>query len=222
MADGFLSQKETDELLNRSKEGLNENDDVFFFSKQDNDLLGEIGNISMGAASTALSKIISQSVNITTPVIDITTIEMLKQKLIGPNILLEVKYKSGIDGKNILITKMTDASIIANFMMGGDGSKSSSSLSEIEISAIQEAMNQMIGSSATSMATMLRREVNISPPTSRIWVKNDISKLNNLENKEKIVAISFNLNIGKFVDSTIMQVLPISTAREIVKIMMEQ
>lgn len=221
MADGFLSQEEIDALLNGSKESSNQkdNDDVFF-SEQDNDLLGEIGNISMGSASTALSQIINQSVNITTPVVDITTIEKLKQGFIVPNILLEVEYKSGIVGKNILIMKTTDAAVIANLMMGGDGSDASSDLSEIEISAVQEAMNQMIGSAATSMATMFAREVNISPPTSKIWAKKDDCISNSLEDAEKIVSISFDLKIGELVDSTIMQVLPIPTAKKIIAIMM--
>lgn len=122
MADGFLSQEEIDALLNGSNNidsDNNNNEEEKFFSVQDKDLLGEIGNISMGSASTALSQVINQPVNITTPVVSVTTISELKNKFTVPNILLEVQYTSGIVGKNIFIMKITDAAVIANLMMGG-------------------------------------------------------------------------------------------------------
>ncbi|MGL4452601.1 MAG: flagellar motor switch phosphatase FliY [Sarcina sp.] len=221
MADGFLSQEEIDALLNGdSSNDNNGNTSESLFTEQDKDLLGEIGNISMGSASTALSQVINQSVNITTPVVSITTIGELKRQFSVPNILLEVQYTSGIVGKNILIMKIPDAAVIANLMMGGDGTSSVEELSEIEISAVQEAMNQMIGSAATSMATMFAREVNISPPNSKIWQNITENISDGLDDEEKVVNISFNLNIGDLVDSKIMQVLPLETGRKIVKIMM--
>lgn len=221
MADGFLSQEEIDALLNGDSSNDNiESNDEPVFTEQDNDLLGEIGNISMGSASTALSQVINQSVNITTPVVSITTIGELKKQFSVPNILLEVEYTSGIVGKNILIMKIPDAAVIANLMMGGDGTSIANELSEIEISAVQEAMNQMIGSAATSMATMFAREVNISPPNSKIWENLTENISDELSDNEEVVNISFNLNIGELVDSTIMQVLPLETGKKIVKIMM--
>ena len=223
MADGFLSQEEIDALLNGSNNidsDNNNNEEGKFFSVQDKDLLGEVGNISMGSASTALSQVINQPVNITTPVVSVTTISELKNKFTVPNILLEVQYTSGIVGKNIFIMKITDAAVIANLMMGGNGVVETTELTEIEISAVQEAMNQMIGSAATSMATMFAREVNISPPKSKIWesISEDIS--DEIEDDEIITNISFNLKIADLVDSTIMQVLPIETSKKIISIMM--
>ncbi|WP_297517672.1 flagellar motor switch phosphatase FliY [uncultured Clostridium sp.] len=221
MADGFLSQEEIDALLNGdSSSNDNDGQKEPLFSEQDNDLLGEIGNISMGSASTALSQVINQSVNITTPVVSLTTIGELKRQFAVPNILLEVQYTSGIVGKNILIMKIPDAAVIANLMMGGDGSAISTELSEIEISAVQEAMNQMIGSAATSMATMFAREVNISPPKSKIWENLTETISTGFDDEQEIVNISFNLKIGELVDSTIMQVLPLETGKKIIKIMM--
>ncbi|WP_297436574.1 flagellar motor switch phosphatase FliY [uncultured Clostridium sp.] len=225
MADGFLSQEEIDALLNgdngNDNSSNNSNSVSIEFTDQDNDLLGEIGNISMGSASTALSQVINQSVNITTPVVEVTTIGELKDRFEVPNILLEVEYTSGIVGKNILIMKITDAAVIANLMMGGDGSiEPNVRLSEIEVSAVQEAMNQMIGSAATSMATMFSREVNISPPNSKIWENTNEKISDSLDDTEKIINIEFHLKIGELVDSTIMQVLPVNTARKIIGIMM--
>lgn len=219
MSNGFLSQEEIDSLLNGgmlSPEPVNEE----ILSDIEKDLLGEIGNISMGSASTALSTIISQQVNITTPVVSINTLSSLRDSFAVPNIALEVKYTSGIVGENLLVMKITDAAIIANLMMGGDGKVDSKELSEIEESAVLEAMNQMIGSAATSMATMFAREVNISPPNAKIWNDTTQEMTNNIRENDNIVQVSFRLTIGDLVDSTIMQILPLETAKKIVSIMM--
>lgn len=243
---GFLSQEEIDALLNgggdtsNPQEDKNEdtNDDVNQDVKPDEnasqtlelpdvekDLLGEIGNISMGSASTALSTIINQPVNITTPIVTLSTLNDLKSEFNSPNIALEVKYTSGIVGENLLVMEVRDAAVIANFMMGGNGELSegeAENLSEIQESAVAEAMNQMIGSAATSMATMFMREVNISPPTSKIWTDMTEPLTNSISASDPIVRVSFSLKIGELVDSHIMQILPISTAKKIVSIMMGQ
>lgn len=239
---GFLSQEEIDALLNGGEGVSTVNDEAEKnISEEKNiedrvssgenkvisdieiDLLGEIGNISMGSASTALSTIISQQVNITTPQVKITTLRKLKGTFEVPNVALEVKYTSGIVGGNLLVMKITDAAVIANLMMGGDGKvEDANSLSEIEESAVSEAMNQMIGSAATSMATMFGREVNISPPISRIWEDATSPLAEGITEDENIVQVSFRLTIGELIDSKMMQILPINTAKKIVSIMMGQ
>ncbi|WP_223315475.1 flagellar motor switch phosphatase FliY [Clostridium botulinum] len=241
---GFLSQDEIDSLLNDDEnsdvqenagESVEENVPVADNTENteessedkitdiEMDLLGEIGNISMGSASTALSTIIGSAVNITTPEVSITTLKELRDTFEVPNIALEVKYTSGIIGGNLLVMKIPDAAVIANLMMGGDGRiEEKSELTEIEESAVSEAMNQMIGSAATSMATMFSREVNISPPVSKIWKDNSMPLCETIKEDEDIIEVSFKLTIGDLVDSNIMQILPIKTAKKIVSIMMGQ
>lgn len=234
MSNDFLSQEEINALLNgelssfidesnSTEESNNDNVDNLF-SDIEKDILGEIGNISMGSASTALSQILNQKVNITTPVVSVTTLEKLKGDFKVPNLALEVQYTSGIVGENLLLMKVTDAYVIANLMMGGNGEveQNDAELSELELSAVSEAMNQMIGSAATSMATMFGREVNISPPQSKVWIDLTQPLSDNIVESEAIVKISFKLTIGSLVDSSIMQLLPIQTARKIVSIMLGQ
>ncbi|EES91108.1 flagellar motor switch phosphatase FliY [Clostridium botulinum D str. 1873] len=238
---GFLSQDEIDSLLNGDENNdVQENSDE---STEENvkdvenaqessedkitdiemDLLGEIGNISMGSASTALSTIIGNVVNITTPQVSSTTLEKLRNTFEVPNIALEVKYTSGIVGGNLLVMKIPDAAVIANLMMGGDGRiEEKSELTEIEESAVSEAMNQMIGSAATSMATMFSREVNISPPVYKIWKDTSMPLCETIKENDDIIKVSFKLTIGDLVDSNIMQIFPIKTAKKIVSIMMGQ
>ncbi|WP_376770093.1 flagellar motor switch phosphatase FliY [Clostridium bowmanii] len=193
----------------------------FELSEIESDLLGEVGNISMGSASTALSTIVGQPVNIATPVVSVTTLKELRGNYELPNIALDVKFTSGIAGGNLLVMKTSDAAVIASLMMGGDGKlEGAVALSEIEISAVSEAMNQMIGSAATSMATMFAREVNISPPQSKIWDDTTSPLSDSIDDDEQVVQVAFKIAIGDLVDSVIMQVLPIKTAKKIVDIMM--
>ncbi|KYH30080.1 flagellar motor switch phosphatase FliY [Clostridium colicanis] len=240
---GFLSQDEIDALLNGGETYPSDNassecsvsENIPETKKEKSakhsyildieiDLLGEIGNISMGSASTALSTILNNPVNITTPEVTVTTLKELRNTFEIPNIALEVKFVSGIVGGNLLVMKIPDAAVIANLMMGGDGKiEPKQELTEIEESAVSEAMNQMIGSAATSMATMFSREVNISPPISRIWTgSSDMPLSESIDEDEEIVKVSFKLTIGDLVDSNIMQILPMETAKKIVSIMMGQ
>ena len=220
MSNGFLSQEEINSLLNGESEKDNKGVEGDTLTDNEKDMLGEIGNISMGSASTALYQIINQKVNITTPVVTVTTLKEIKESFDTPTVVLDVEYTSGIVGRNILIIRIEDAAVIANLMMGGDGKVETHELSDIEISAVSEAMNQMIGSAATSMATMFSRKVDISPPASKLWKDKNELLTDKLSEDETIVKVSFKMTIGDLVDSSIMQILPIATAKEIGAIMM--
>lgn len=223
MSNDFLSQEEINALLSGEDTSDTSTDkaDEELITEIDKDLLGEIGNISMGSASTALYQLINQQVNITTPVVSVTTLKEIRQGFETPNIILDIKYIEGIVGRNILIIKIQDGAVISNLMMGGDGKIEAdlTTLSEIEISAVSEAMNQMIGSAATSMATMFGRKVDISPPTSKVIENDDIAISDDISEDQPIVKVSFRLTIGDLVDSNIMQIFPIETAKNIVAIM---
>lgn len=225
MSNGFLSQDEIDSLLGGDSKEQKAADEAVRKEEKvltdiEKDLLGEIGNISMGSASTALYQCINQKVNITTPVVTETTLEEIKEGFEAPTIVLEVEYTTGIIGRNILIIKTDDAAVISNLMMGGDGKPEKHELTDIEISAVSEAMNQMIGSAATSMATMFSRKVDIAPPVSKIWKDQNDDLSENIPADEKIVRVNFKMTIGDVVDSNIMQIFPASTAKKIVSIMM--
>jgi flagellar motor switch protein FliN/FliY len=234
MSNNFLSQEEINALLagedisssennNTSSDENNIEANAEIITDIDKDLLGEIGNISMGSASTALYQLINQQVNITTPVVTVTTLKEIKKGFQTPNIVLDIEYTHGIIGRNILIIKIEDGLVISNLMMGGDGKiQETHELSEIEISAVSEAMNQMIGSAATSMATMFGRKVDISPPTSKVITDEAIPISDAIPEDEPIVRVSFKMTIGDIVDSNIMQIFPIETAKNIVAIMTGQ
>ena len=227
MSNNFLSQEEINALL--SGEAMDNNAETEADKSEamedtitdiDKDLLGEIGNISMGSASTALYQLINQQVNITTPVVSVTTLKEIKAGFETPNVVVDIEYITGIVGRNILIIRNDDGLVISNLMMGGDGKVTDShELSELEVSAVSEAMNQMIGSAATSMATMFGRKVDISPPTAKVVTDDNIPISDAIPEDQPIVKVSFKMTIGDLVDSSIMQIFPIETAKNIVAIM---
>jgi flagellar motor switch protein FliN len=220
----YLSQEEIDALLKQTSD--DSSDSSFhghpkvedFLSSLEQDALGEIGNITFGSAATALSTLLGKKVEITTPMVSLIAKEELEEEFPRPHVAVHVNYVDGFDGINLLVIKTRDAQVIADLMMGGDGTGGDESLSEIHISAVQEAMNQMMGSSATSMSTIFNRFVNISPPG--IDILNLSKGEGKLPDEDVFIKISFRLTIGDLIDSNIMQLLPVPFAKEMVSILM--
>ncbi|MDQ0199584.1 flagellar motor switch phosphatase FliY [Neobacillus ginsengisoli] len=213
MSEGSLSQEEINALFNQAevKRTLDIDD---FLSSIEQDALGEIGNISLGSSTTALSTLLNQRVEITTPTLSVIEQERMEELIQEKHVAVHVDYTTGIRGKNLLMIKEVDAKIIANLMMGGDGTELDSELSELHLSAVQEAMNQMMGSAATSMSTMFNQKVDISPPSIDI-LGFPPKKLEDLED-EIIIGVSFRLKVGNLIDSNMKQFIPLSFGKEMI------
>ena len=222
--DGMLSQDEINALLSgmdiggdapapaeEPKSGGIELSDI------EKDAIGEIANISMGTSATTLFSLVNRKVNITTPVVSVANWNNFIEDQERPCVFIQIRYTVGLDGANILILREHDVKVITDLMMGGDGTNTEGELGELHLSAISEAMNQMMGSSATSLSSMLGKMIDISPP--------DASLVNLLENKNggeiapfldgEFVKIEFRMQIEDLVDSTIMQLYPIEFARSL-------
>jgi flagellar motor switch protein FliN/FliY len=213
MSEGLLSQEEINALFSQTdeKHALSIED---FLSPMEQDALGEIGNISLGSSTTALSTLLNQRVEITTPTLSIIEQERLEEVIREKHVAVHVDYTEGIRGKNLLMIKEGDAKIIANLMMGGDGTGMDEELSELHLSAVQEAMNQMMGSAATSMSTLFNQKVDISPPAIDV-LGFPPKKLENLED-EIIIEVSFRLKVGNLIDSNMIQFIPLSFGKEMI------
>ncbi|MRN54857.1 flagellar motor switch phosphatase FliY [Paenibacillus monticola] len=219
----YLSQEEIDALLRQSAEGTlapvekSVND---FLTPFEQDALGEIGNITFGSAATALSTLLGKKVDITTPQVSIITRNEFEEAFPKPHVAVHVQYVDGFEGINSLVIKIRDAQVIADLMLGGEGDPKDEELNEIHISAVQEAMNQMMGSSATSMSTIFNRFVNISPPGIDILNMSSGEGVGSLPDAETLIRISFRLKIGDLIDSTIMQLLPVKFAKDMVTMLL--
>ena len=182
------------------------------------DAIGEVANISMGSSATTLYSLVNRKVNITTPVVTLATWDTLLGDYEKPCVFIQIKYTQGLDGTNILVLKEHDVKVITDLMMGGDGTNTDGELGELHLSAISEAMNQMMGSAATSLSTMLKTIIDISPPDSSLL---DLTKYKSGEEVAAFlggtfVKIAFRMQIDELVDSTIMQLYPIEFARKLV------
>ncbi|MED4351829.1 flagellar motor switch phosphatase FliY [Schinkia azotoformans] len=227
VSDGMLSQDEIDALLRGGGDDIsfdeptNSDDQTTniddYLSPLEQDALGEIGNISFGSSATALSTLLNQKVDITTPKVFIVRKSQLAEAFPQPYVAVQVQYTAGFKGVNLLVIKKSDAAIIADLMLGGDGKNPSEDLGEIQLSAVQEAMNQMMGSAATSMSTIFSKKVDISPPSIDFLDFMKGSGTDRVPDEEVLVQISFNLKIGDLIDSNIMQLLQIDFAKDMVE-----
>ena len=240
--DGMLSQDEINALLNdmsgasdpaplepapeapAAQASSTSKADQSLLTDIEKDAIGEVANISMGSSATTLYSLVNRKVNITTPVVSLATWDEIVEDYEKPCVFIKIKYTVGLEGTNILILKEEDVKIITDLMMGGDGTNTEGELSELHLSAIGEAMNQMMGSSATSLSSMLGRMIDISPPEADL-----VDMLDGYNAKEDIssflggtfVRITFRMQIGDLVDSKIMQLYPVDFAKSLYDFFMD-
>ncbi|MFJ7184640.1 flagellar motor switch phosphatase FliY [Lysinibacillus xylanilyticus] len=230
MSDEMLSQEEIEALLRgetledkNSGTEASTNEEINDLKVEDyldsfaQDALGEVGNISFGSSATALSALLGQKVDITTPSISMINRNKLEEEFPHPYVAVQVEYTIGLTGMNLLVIKQSDAAIIADLMLGGDGLNPKPDLGEIQLSAVQEAMNQMMGSAATSMSTVFNKKVDISPPSIDLMNISKNEGRENIPEDDLLVKVSFRLKIGNLIDSNLMQLLPLKFSQNIVK-----
>lgn len=188
-------------------------------TNDERDAIGEVANISMGSSATTLYSLVNKKVNITTPTVSLATWDTMMDEYEKPCVFIQIKYTTGLDGSNILILREEDVKIITDLMMGGDGSNTGDELGELHLSAISEAMNQMMGSSATSMSSMLGRMIDISPPEASLIDLTDKDPADIADFLTGTFAkIEFRMQIDNLVDSTILQLYPLEFAKSLYKI----
>ncbi|MBD5480955.1 MAG: flagellar motor switch phosphatase FliY [Lachnospiraceae bacterium] len=238
--DGMLSQDEINALLG----GLDNSDgadagtsetaapeaaapesaaiDENLLTDMEKDAVGEVANISMGTSATTLYSLVNRKVDITTPVVTLANLDTVIKDYPKPCVFISIKYTEGLDGSNILVLKEHDVKVITDLMMGGDGTNTDGELGELHLSAISEAMNQMMGSSATSLSSMLGKKIDISPPDATLVDLIELRDQGQLSGflAGTFVKVAFRMQIDELVDSTIMQLYPIDFAKSIYETVM--
>ncbi len=235
--DGMLSQDEINALLSgmdlsggsedsgdidtaASTETVSEGQiviDETLLTDTEKDAIGEIANISMGSSATTLFSLVNRKVNITTPIVKLANWETVIEDYQRPCVFIQIRYTAGLDGSNIMVLKEHDVKVITDLMMGGDGSNIDGELGELHLSAISEAMNQMMGAAATSMSTMLGKMIDISPPEASLVDLQDFKQGGEIAEflAGTFAKISFRMQIDDLVDSTIMQLYPIEFSKSL-------
>ncbi|MBQ8325730.1 MAG: flagellar motor switch phosphatase FliY [Lachnospiraceae bacterium] len=228
--DGMLSQDEINALLagmdSMGEElGATASDSVdeTLLTDVEKDAIGEVANISMGTSATTLYSLVNRKVNITTPQVSLVNWSTVVDNYERPCVFIQIRYSQGLEGSNILVLKEQDVKIITDLMMGGDGTNTDVELGELHLSAISEAMNQMMGSAATSLSSMLGTTIDITPPDASLV---DLRERDGGEIAEFLkgtfVKIAFRMQIDELVDSTIMQLYPVDFARSLYMTFMNQ
>ncbi|MCF6137117.1 flagellar motor switch phosphatase FliY [Pseudalkalibacillus berkeleyi] len=215
MSNDMLSQEEIDALLNGGNKD-SQSDVEELLTSIEKDAIGEVGNISFGSAATALSTLLNQKVEITTPTVEVVKKEDLQNEFPKPHVAVNVSYTEGFDGSNLLVIKTTDAQIIADLMLGGDGTNPHGELGELHLSAVQEAMNQMMGSASTSMSTVFNKRVDISPPSIDLMDIHTDDGTDLIPDVDMLVKVAFKLKVGDLIDSQIMQLVPLEFGKDLV------
>ncbi len=233
--DGMLSQDEINALLNGVDLSADSGSDASAdtatatmagedpLSDVEKDAIGEVANISMGTSATTLYSLVNKKVNITTPVVEMTTWADVIREYERPCVFIQIKYTVGLNGTNILVLKEHDVKVITDLMMGGDGTNVDGDLTELHLSAISEAMNQMMGSSSTSLSSMLGKTIDISPPeASLVDLQTKEPKELSPFLEDNFVKIAFRMQIEDLVDSTLMQLYPLEFAKDVSDTFMKQ
>ena len=211
--DGMLSQEEINALLNEP--GVSDIGEQPL-TDAEKDAIGEVANISMGTAATALFSLVNKKVDISTPVVSFATWEDIVAAYERPCVFIRIGYTVGLDGSNVLVLKEHDVKVITDLMMGGDGTNTQEELGEMHLSAICEAMNQMMGSASTSLSSMLNKMIDIRQPEADVVDLAEAFDGGSIDSflAGQFVRITFRMEIGDLVDSQIMQLYPFSFAKE--------
>ncbi len=181
------------------------------------DAIGEILNISLGSSATAISNLLGTRVDITTPVVNVITKEEFEMGRIEPAVGVEITYVAGLEGSNVMLLKRHDVKVIVEMMMGFEVSDEDFVLDEINISAVCEVMNQMMGASATALSEFFGKMVNISTPVS-FELKNEQEFVDKyFTDDSPWVVVSFILKIADKLESEFFNVMPMNLAKSLVK-----
>ncbi|COE45081.1 MULTISPECIES: flagellar motor switch protein [Bacillus] len=189
---------------------------------QECDILGEIANISFGSASTVLSTILNRQVSITAPRIELVDLYDSSDVEV-PHVVLNIHFTKGLDMENLLVLKQDVALSIADLMMMGTGEvEDGKELGELELSAVQEAMNQMMGFAATSMSEFFQDTVDMSPPTIKVVkLSEEMEKISEIDGNQTIVKVSFDLKIDNLVNSKLVQIVSVEHAKQMINKLMQ-
>ena len=187
------------------------------FNEMEIDAIGEIMNISLGASATAISTLLGTKVNITTPVVQVKNKENFEFRELEPAIGVEIAYVQGIDGRNIMMFSRNDVRIIVSMMMGSEIPEDEFVMDEINASAIREAMNQMMGASATALSEFLGTTVDISTPISYEITDGAAFKDKYFEGAEENVVIRFTLEIEDNLKSEFLNIMSVDLVKKLLK-----
>lgn len=186
------------------------------FNPMELDAIGEIMNISLGSSATAVSNMLDHRVDITTPSVDVVSVDDFSIGDLEPAIGVEIRYVSGLEGSNIMLLKKSDVKVIVDILMGSETPEEEFELNDLTVSAVCEVMNQMMGAASTALSDFLGHPVNISTPQS--FALDDMDKFKKehfAAEGDTLVVVRFMLSIEDILKSEFVNVMSVDLAREL-------
>lgn len=199
------------------------NSNIDEFNDVKRDAIGEVQNIIMGSAATAVSTLLDAKVWITTPRVNICKASEVSYPDLEPSIHVRIKYIKGITGASLLVLKQNDVQLILNQLMGLPLEVTDDfEFDEMNISAVSEVMNQMMGASATALSDLINTTIDISTPEAIISnSENTTVDLKDVAPDDYICTVMFNLTIDGVINSEFITILTLELAREMADKMLE-
>jgi flagellar motor switch protein FliN/FliY len=192
------------------------------FGDLEKDAIGEIMNITMGSAATAVSTMLSAKVWITTPTVDVAKRRDLGFPELEPSVVVKITYIKGISGQNVLVLKQSDVQLILAQLMGLPLEVTDDfQFDEMNVSAVCEVMNQMMGASATALSEIIETPVDISTPQALVQEGDaKVEDLYGIGEDEDVCVVKFRLTIDNVINSEFISVLTIDLAKDMANKMM--
>ena len=187
------------------------------FNEMEFDAIGEIMNISLGSSATAVSTLLGTKVNITTPIVQVMTKEDFDFQDLEPAVGVEISYVKGLSGKSVMLFSRNDVRVIVSMMMGAEIPEEEFVMDEINASAIREAMNQMMGASATALSEFLGTTVDISTPISYEIDDGNAFKDKYFNGSEESVVIRFTLEIEGKLSSEFINIMSVDLVKRLLE-----
>ena len=201
---------------NASLEAAKRKAELAGFNDMELSAIGEVANITLGNAVTALSVLIHSNIDISTPQVEIKDKDAIVAEQPLKSVVTRVDYVKGLDGYSVLFLKEEDVKIMTDLMMGSDGHGMfyEQEISELHLSAVSESMNQMMGSAATAMGMMINKLVDISTPNT---ILTDPGNYINdaFQQEDRFVQITFDLEMGELIRTQMVQLYPFKLAKAI-------
>jgi flagellar motor switch protein FliN/FliY len=188
------------------------------FTQQEKEELTKVSEPAMSAAAAKLSTILNRKVDITNPHTKVDTPEEIRKELPKNAIVVEVEYAQDVVGPTYIIFLKDNAAVLADLIMGGDGTKPPSEMTELYLGALGEALAKMMDSATAVLSNIVDKEIKCGKLKTSVvdFTSPEASKLLVFQQKS-LVKVNYDLKIGDLVEGKLIQLLPPSIAKPIME-----
>ncbi len=135
-------------------------------TKEELDVLREIGNIGAGNATTSLSVLLHSNLRMEMPVVNIMNFDDIAEIIGGPDVIVTAvltHFSGDIQGMTLFVLEKKDARNLAGTMLG-KSYEEEHDFDHMDKSALKEVGNIIMSSYLSSIETLTNLTFNVEPP----------------------------------------------------------